>query len=799
MSRPFERCFAWTVDHPRLTVLVVVIVSGLATLGYLAPETVRRWFVAVSPSVSESPPTAAPRPAAALPDVTPFSLTDADVVLVIESPDLFTPQGAAALREVVAALEQLDAVESVTWMERVPMLNIFGLREPLLPPEHASLRQFAAAREKALQHPLVGGQLLSADGRTLLLLIKLNWLFVESDADCTSRLKETACQAAARFPGVSMQFLTTGRVPMYLAFIGSQRENQRKYQIIGYGMVGLMSLILFRGLRAVLIVALAPSLGVFWSLGCLRFFNVQDNPFNDVVLPVLLSLVALTDGVHLMVEIRKRRAAGLAERAAARAGISQVGLACFLTSLTTAVGFASLALAHHEVVREFGWSCVLGVGLCFLAVITTIPLACSTPLGRQVHVGLDRGWIERHLDRIGGLIALVLRNARRVALAAIVSTGALTALTLQLRPDERRSSALPSGSEAVMALTHMDRAFGGLELGFVEVTWTERVDATAPEVYDVLTEVHALLEGEPLIGSPLSIRSLLAALPGGSSSAERMSLLELLPPPLKRAFYTPERRQAKVSFRAQDLGIATYGPVFERIEAGLAQIAAAHPDFALELTGAAVHRWRNLYQIVVDLRNSLGSAAVVIFGILMLAYRSVRLGLIAVVPNVFPLAVTGTFLVLMGQSLEIVSVCAFTVCLGIAVDDTIHFLTRFQEERRVAAHLEAIQRAFTGTGTALIMTTVVLLAGFATVLSSDLRDQRVFAAMGGLTIGSALFGDLVFLPALLACFGRADSPGLFRRGGKARASVVHTEPLCTGIAAEGSEVAPPRDDAARIA
>lgn len=763
MSRPFERCFAWTVDRPWLTALLVLAMSGLATLGYVSPETVRRWFVSAPSSAGDSTPAAASQPAASLPDVTPFSLTDADVVLVVESPDLFTPQGAAALRAIVEALEALDAVESVMWMERAPVLNIFGLREPLLPPDHASQRQFAAAREKALEHPLVGGQLLSADGRTLLLLIRLNWLFVDSDADCTTRLQETARQTAARFPGVSMQFLATGRVPMYLAFIGSQRENQRKYQIIGYGMVGLMALILFRGLRAVLIVALAPSLGVFWSLGCLRFFDVQDNPFNDVVLPVLLSLVALTDGVHLMVEIRKRRASGLPERAAARGGLAQVGLACLLTSLTTAVGFASLSLAHHEIVREFGWSCVLGVGLCFLAVVTTIPLACSTPLGRQVHVGLERGWIERHLDRVADMIALVLRNARGVSWAALASTGLLTLVTLQLRPDERRSSALPSGSEAVVALTHMDRAFGGLEIGFVEVDWTDRVDAASPEVYDVLTEVHALLAQEPLLGRPLSIRSLLAALPGGSSSAERMSLLELLPPPLKRAFYTPERRQAKVSFRAQDLGIAAYGPVFERIERGLARIAAAHPDFTFELTGAAVNRWRNLYQIVVDLRNSLGSAALVIFGILMLAYRSVRLGLIAVVPNVFPLAATGAFLVLTGQSLEIVSVCAFTVCLGIAVDDTIHFLTRFQEERRAASHLEAIQRAFTGTGTALIMTTVVLLAGFATVLSSDLRDQRLFAAMGGLTIGSALFGDLVFLPALLACFGRRENSGHIRR------------------------------------
>lgn len=753
MSRRFERCFAWTVDAPWLTAVVILLVTAVAAVGYVDPHVVSRLF-RKAPAESTSESATAP-PQTPLPDVESFSLTDADVVLVVESDDFFTSTGAAALRDMVQALESLPYVESVLWMDRVPVLNIFGLREPLFPQARASERQFAAARDKALEHPLVGGQMLSPDGRTLLLMIRLRWIRLESDADCTDGLKTAAAEAAARHPGATFRILATGRVPMYLAFMISQRENQKKYQLIGYSMTGLMALVLFRGLSAVLIVALAPSLGVFWSLGMLRYFGVENNPFNDVVLPVLLSLVALTDGVHLMVETRKLRAEGLSERAAARGGISRVGLACALTSITTAVGFASLGWARHEVVREFGWSCVLGVLLCFLAVITTIPLACSTRLGRQVHSGMERGWIERHLSRVGGLIALVLRRARLMSAAALLTTGTLVLVALQLRPDERRTSALPAGSEAVAAMEHMDRAFGGLETGSVRMHWSDRLEANAGEVLDVLREVQAVLHREPLIGSPLSIADLLDALPGEGASAQRMSLLELLPPPLKRAFYTPERREASVLFRARDLGIATYGPVFERIEAELARIAAGHPEFTFELTGSAVGRWRNLYQIVVDLRNSLGSASLVIFAILMIAYQSVRLGLIAVIPNVFPLAATGAFLVLTGQSLEIVSVCAFTVCLGIAVDDTIHFLTRYQEEQAHGSHVEAIQRAFTGTGTALIMTTIVLIAGFMTVLSSDLRDQRIFAAMGSLTIGTALFGDLIFLPALLACFGRA--------------------------------------------
>jgi predicted RND superfamily exporter protein len=233
-----------------------------------------------------------------------------------------------------------------------------------------------------------------------------------------------------------------------------------------------------------------------------------------------------------------------------------------------------------------------------------------------------------------------------------------------------------------------------------------------------------------------------------------MSLLELLPPPLKRAYYQPERRSAMIGFRLQDIGIASYGPVFIRIEQELAEIQRAHPNFRLSLSGNAVWRWKNLYQIVVDLAFSLGTASVIIFGVLAIVYRSLRLGLISIIPNIFPLAATGFLLWLIGQNLEIVSVCAFTVCLGIAVDDTIHFLTRYQEvEATTDSRREAIRKAFISVGTALIMTTVVLVIGFSTALLSDSRDHRIFAMMGILTISTALFADLIFLPALLLRYG----------------------------------------------
>lgn len=691
-----------------------------------------------------------------LPAVEPIRVASGDVIVVAQSEDFFTPAGSRAIRAAVEALEALPQVAGVLWMERAPPLNIFGLQEPIFPQRNITQSRLDAAKARAIQHPVVGGQLLSKDGNTMLLMVSMEWLFVTQDSDCTDLLRDTAAAAAAQFPAAQIDFRVTGNVPIRLSRVIGAREKELKYQAIGYSVAVVIAFVLFRGLSAVLIVSLAPMFGVFWTLGIFHFLGLNDNPFNSVIVPVLLCMVGFTDGVHMMVQIRRHRAAGQSPRDAARLSIREVGKACWLTSLTTAIGFGSLMLARHELVQEFGMCCVIGVLLTFVAVITLIPLACSGPLGRQVHAGYGRNLVDQNLDRISVVIDYVLARPKRMSVIAIASTALLGLLTLQLRPDERRTSSLAATSEPAAALAHIDQAFGGMETAEVRVGWDDSIGSHSGAVAAVISQVDRMLDAEPLIGHPLSIARMIDALPGEGDPATRMSLVELLPPPLKRAYFTPEQNQARVSFRLQDIGIAAYGPVFQRIEQNLLELRQQYPEFRFELAGGAVERWQGLFQVVMDLVRSLGTASLIIFAVLTVAYRSIRLGLISIVPNMFPLASTGALLLLVGQNLEIVSVCAFTVCLGIAVDDTIHFLTRYNEElSQCADRSTAIRKAFIGVGTALVMTTIVLVVGFASVyISDDARDHKIFTLMGILTVSTALFADLVFLPALLLWFGK---------------------------------------------
>jgi len=718
-------------------------------------------------------------------DLDAFDLRGSDCFFVVEVDDLYNSETIAALRGMVDAVEQLEYIAEVNWLDRVPVTNVFGLAEPLLPPDGSSAEHYRDSRRRVGKHPLVAGQLISPDGKTLLMPVTFDWLYVANDSDCSSRLLKTAREALAADStgGQHVKVRLTGAVPLFVDYQIAFDRGHRRYLIIGMLVSFGLAVAIFRSVFPVLISVGAPALGVFWTEGILHLIDEPANPIGNVVLPVLLIMVGLTDAVHLLMKIRRSRVAGADPGEAAAAGIRQTGMACLLTSVTTAIGFASLTLAQSELVQGFGRSCAIGVMTTFVAVVLVAPILSMTRLGNSLGGGshnarwsvIDTPWLD------GPWIDWIFKRRVRVALFGVLLLGSLAAVCGQLRPDETMSSYQPSSSEAFQSLHHVDKTFGGLEFIQVQVVWEEKDDdgresnqpresegdepnkgqpngpVSPARIVAAIRDVESLIRAEPLLSDPLSLNDVLASLPGDGPIEDRMSLVEVMPKNLRRFLIRQEDRTALVSSRTQDLGIAAYQPVFARLNSKLNSIAAKHPGFSFELTGMPIRRGSELITIVMDLVASLGTASVVILAVMTVAFRSWRIGLVTILPNILPLAVTGAILWSMGHSLELASVCSFTVCLGIAVDDTIHFLTHYKQQTSSGMSVERSVRAtIQSVGGSLVITTVILVAGFSTVLTSELPGQRLFAAMACATIGSALVGDLIFLPALLAIFGREE-------------------------------------------
>ena len=210
MSTLFHRLLAASTRHRLWVLLIIIALTTIALIGRIDPTLILGSEEAPAPQSSPSKPAKNPQPS---PDVSPLRVDNADVVLIVDSQKFFTPEGSRAIREVVESIEALPMVEDIFWLDEVPPINLFSLQNPIFPTGTASARQFEEAREQALANPLIRGQLLSEDAETLLLLIHLDWLFVESDEQCTELIRETAQQVADAHPQVEMSFLVTGRVP----------------------------------------------------------------------------------------------------------------------------------------------------------------------------------------------------------------------------------------------------------------------------------------------------------------------------------------------------------------------------------------------------------------------------------------------------------------------------------------------------------------------------------------------------------------------------------------------------------
>ena len=226
-------------------------------------------------------------------------------------------------------------------------------------------------------------------------------------------------------------------------------------------------------------------------------------------------------------------------------------------------------------------------------------------------------------------------------------------------------------------------------------------------------------------------------------------------------------RRTLVLFTLLDEPSHVQNPQLAALERELAAISARTEGVRAFLTGTSVVARRNVNSMIVALATGLGIAAEIIFVVITLAFRSIRFGLLSLPVNALPLAAAAGFVAMRGQPLQLISALAFTVCLGIAVDDTIHLLTRFRHELRVDGDVDgAIRRAVTAVGGALMITTLVLTMGFGILATSSMPVMRSFALLACTGFVVALFCDLLFLPALLACFARRPSVPVGPDGGK---------------------------------
>jgi predicted RND superfamily exporter protein len=298
-----------------------------------------------------------------------------------------------------------------------------------------------------------------------------------------------------------------------------------------------------------------------------------------------------------------------------------------------------------------------------------------------------------------------------------------------------------------------EEQFGGGPLLQVLVEWPAEGKLRSRETLAVLAEAHDAIEASPAASAPVSVLSVLHSLPGPDDPLERFGELRYVPSKNLRTLVREDERLALVATYAPDAGAAALRGPLDELDAQLRMIEQHHPGYQLHLTGLAVVSTYRTTSMIMNLLTGPTLELVIIFVIISLALRSPLLGLVSLPSNVFPMVAMAAAVVLIGWPLRYATVLAFNICLGIAVDDTIHFLSRYRRElAAVGDRREAIRRSFAAVAPVMVTTTILMLTGFGAALFCTIPTIRAFGTCSCLALVLALASEAVILPTLLLCW-----------------------------------------------
>ncbi len=706
-----------------------------------------------------------------------FGYDEAVILVVLEATgdeDVLDANALKWQRDIARDFEkipQVHAVESLATLQ-VPRLNFTTLElRPLVEEDHVDADAAGKARSLLEGQPLVRSGLLSPDSRVTAVPV-----FLEPEARDIDGMRETVdavrAAVAARPPPAGYRVHFSGLPVLRVEVVNDLRSDQLTLMPLA-GLVYLLVLgLLFRRVSSAILPLLAVGIGLSWTIATFVFAHESVNLVTNV-LPVLLLIIGVSSSVQIVNCFAEESARSPGDLAAAACrAIIHMTPACLLAALTTAIGFASLATAHSVLLRSFGWQAAIGVGyqyICTLVALGTALRFFAAP---------------RTVDRPDAPPGLTTRAASAAGLAVsrhpwltIGGTAAVVAGAIWAGCQVKINSflVLETFSEdhaTVQTLRLVERQLAGIMPLEISLQADQPGRFLEPDVFHRVLDIERQarqIDGVLFVQSYADLlREILSHWPGrrlsetdrelvpnGEVGEKRLARTERFVDRFRQAFHydgymTPDGRRARIRMRLKEIGSRETLALVKDFEARLAATFPPGGPIEARLTGEAYVNAFALTTLIRDLFFSLLTASLVIFGLIALEFRSLRVGLIAALPNLTPLLITLGYMGLRGYDMNVANVIVFTICLGLADDNTIHFLYRFREEFEFEQEVpRAIQRAFLVTGRAIVATSILLLAGMAVLMVSNFLPTRRFAELTCVTIFGNLLGVLLILPACL--------------------------------------------------
>ncbi len=525
-------------------------------------------------------------------------------------------------------------------------------------------------------------------------------------------------------------------------------------------------IIAFKSVWGILIPQAVILSGMIWLIGGM---SIANQPLNIIltVLPSVMFVVSMSDVIHLV----SRYLDALRELGnsfeATKLAVREVGMATFLTSVTTAIGFFSLVFVRVEPIQVFGTVMGIGVMIAFVLTFAVLPALFYLTGGPKYVTAKKKDHFWRR--RLEVWFLAVSRNKKTVlAIGGVVLVLSVVGV-LQLESDNMLMDDISESEPLKQDFNYLDDHYGGARPFEMAVTIQDTsIKVWDKEVLQTLDTVQGYLKETYGANIKLSLVSAMKILNRGMYSglneyytlpnrkSKERTIRQILRTggdgKLLRSMLDSTETVIRISGTIPDLGNQKVTAMNKKLDKFL-KGKTLEGKLKYRVTGTAHLVDKNLRYMSTSLVKGLAVSILIVALIMGLIYRSFSMMLISLVPNIFPLVFIGGAMGFLGVDLKISTAIIFTIAFGIAVDDTIHLLGKFKYELlKGKGVLYALRRSYFTTGKAMILTTLILCSGFLLLVFSSFLGTFYLGIMLCLALIVALIADLTILPVLILLF-----------------------------------------------
>ncbi|MDD3721296.1 MAG: efflux RND transporter permease subunit [Lutibacter sp.] len=533
---------------------------------------------------------------------------------------------------------------------------------------------------------------------------------------------------------------------------------------LALAVTSLIFFFFFRSIRATMITLLVVSICVTWAFGFIGLFRYEITVLMALI-PPLIIVIGVPNAIFLINKYQQEVKKHGNQAKSLQRVISKVGNATLMTNVTTAFGFSTFIFTKSQLLREFGIVASINIIGIFLVALFIIPIVYSfMPLPKEKHLKhLERRWIEALVKKIESIV----RNHRIIvyATAIVLIIASMIGVSL-IKISGSIIEDMPKGEKFFKDIVFFEKEFGGIMPLEIIIDTKKEKGVMNLGTLKRMNELEETIDEIPQLSKPISILNIVKyskqAFYGGNpkfyqlpTNQEKNWILSYAKnvtsnSNLLDSYVDSTGRYARMTTFMKDIGTDKMEIIEERLQQ---KINKEFPkeNYHVTMTGKALVFLKGTNYLINNLVISLTLAIILISGFMAFMFRSFKMILISLIPNMFPLLITAGLMGYLGVPLKPSTILVFSIAFGISVDDTIHFLAKYRQELKANNWRIKISvyRALHETGVSMFYTSIVLFFGFLVFTVSSFGGTIALGGLISITLLFAMLSNLLLLPSLL--------------------------------------------------